>query len=29
MAYFKLTETKKVLEELDGWIRRKLRCILW
>jgi len=29
MAYFKLTETKRVLEELDGWIRRKLRCILW
>ena len=28
-AYFKLTETKRVLEELDGWIRRKLRCILW
>jgi group II intron reverse transcriptase/maturase len=29
MAYFKLTETRKVLEELDGWIRHKLRCILW
>jgi group II intron reverse transcriptase/maturase len=29
MAYFKLTETKQVLEELDGWIRRKLRCMLW
>ena len=29
MAYFKLTQTKKVLEELDGWIRHKLRCILW
>lgn len=29
MVYFKLTETKRVLEELDGWIRRKLRCILW
>jgi group II intron reverse transcriptase/maturase len=28
-AYFKLTETKQVLEELDGWIRHKLRCILW
>lgn len=27
-AYFKLTETKKALEDLDGWIRRKLRCIL-
>ena len=29
MAYFKLTETKRALEEIDGWIRRKLRCILW
>ncbi len=29
MAYFKLTETKQALEVLDGWIRRKLRCILW
>ena len=28
-AYFKLTETKRALEELDGWLRHKLRCILW
>ena len=28
-AYFKLTETRKSLEELDGWIRHRLRCILW
>jgi group II intron reverse transcriptase/maturase len=28
-AYFKLTETKRMLEEIDGWLRRKLRCILW
>jgi RNA-directed DNA polymerase len=28
-AYFKLTETRRMLEELDGWIRHKLRCILW
>jgi group II intron reverse transcriptase/maturase len=28
-AYFKLTETKRALEEMDGWVRRKLRCILW
>jgi RNA-directed DNA polymerase len=28
-AYFKLTQTKRPLEELDGWLRRKLRCILW
>ena len=29
MAYFRLAETKKAVEELDGWIRHKLRCILW
>jgi RNA-directed DNA polymerase len=29
MAYFRLTETKRALEELDGWIRHKLRCMLW
>lgn len=29
ISYFRLTETKRVLEELDGWIRRKLRCQLW
>jgi RNA-directed DNA polymerase len=28
-AYFKLSQSKQCLEELDGWIRRKLRCILW
>jgi group II intron reverse transcriptase/maturase len=28
-AYFRLSETKKALEELDGWLRHKLRCILW
>ncbi len=28
-AYFKLTESRRVLEDLDGWIRRKLRCLLW
>ncbi len=28
-AYFKLTETKRALEDRDGWIRHKLRCILW
>ena len=28
-AYFKLTETKVAVEGLDGWIRRKLRCIQW
>lgn len=29
MSYYRLTEARRVLEELDGWIRRKLRCILW
>lgn len=29
IAYFRLTEGKGVLEELDGWLRRSLRCILW
>lgn len=29
MSYYRLTEVKGVLEELDGWIRRKLRCLLW
>jgi group II intron reverse transcriptase/maturase len=28
-AYFKLAETQRALEERDGWIRHKLRCILW
>jgi RNA-directed DNA polymerase len=28
-AYFKLTQTKRTLEERDGWIRHKLRCVLW
>jgi hypothetical protein len=28
-AYFKLAETKRALEERDGWIRHALRCILW
>jgi RNA-directed DNA polymerase len=29
VAYFRLTEVKGVLEELDGWIRHKLRALLW
>ena len=29
VQYFKLAEVKNVFEELDGWLRRKLRCILW
>ena len=27
--YFRLAEVKGVVEELDGWLRRKFRCILW
>jgi RNA-directed DNA polymerase len=27
--YFRLTQSKGVLEQLDGWIRRRLRCLLW
>ena len=29
IAYFRLVEVKGIFEELDGWVRRKLRCILW
>lgn len=29
MQYFRLAEVKGVFEDLDGWIRRKLRCLLW
>jgi RNA-directed DNA polymerase len=28
-TYFAYSEVKGVFEELDGWIRRKLRCVLW
>ena len=27
--YFRLSEVKGIFEELDKWLRRKLRCILW
>jgi RNA-directed DNA polymerase len=27
--YFRLAQVKGPLEDLDGWLRRKLRCILW
>lgn len=29
MNYFRLSEVKLIFEELDGWIRRNLRCLLW
>jgi RNA-directed DNA polymerase len=28
-GYFKLSQSKRALEELDGWVRRKLRCVIW
>ncbi|KPM67100.1 group II intron reverse transcriptase/maturase [Pseudomonas putida] len=28
-GYFKLSQSKRPLEELDGWIRHKLRCVIW
>ena len=27
--YFRLAQVKGTFEDLDGWLRRKLRCILW
>jgi RNA-directed DNA polymerase len=29
VAYFRLSETKGVFEDLDQWVRRKLRRVLW
>jgi len=29
VQYFKLAEVKGTFEELDGWIRRHLRCLIW
>jgi RNA-directed DNA polymerase len=29
MTYFRLSETKSFAGELDGWVRRRLRCVLW
>ncbi len=28
-SYFRLSEVKHTFEELDQWIRRKLRCTIW
>jgi RNA-directed DNA polymerase len=27
--YFRLSQVKGIFEELDGWLRRHLRCIMW
>lgn len=29
IQYFRLAEVTGVFDELDGWIRRKLRCLIW
>ncbi len=29
VAYFRLSEVRGIFEELDAWLRRKLRAILW
>jgi len=29
IGYFQPTQSKGILEELDGWVRRRLRCLLW
>jgi RNA-directed DNA polymerase len=29
VQYFRLAEVKGVFDELDGWTRRKLRCLIW
>ncbi|WP_317850434.1 group II intron maturase-specific domain-containing protein, partial [Pseudomonas sp. GL-RE-20] len=28
-GYFKLIQSKRAFEELDGWVRHKLRCVIW
>jgi RNA-directed DNA polymerase len=29
VQYYRLAEVKGIFEELDGWLRRKLRCLVW
>src|SRR5262245_20625939 len=29
VGYYRLAEAKGIFEELDGWMRRRLRCVLW
>lgn len=29
VAYFRMSDVRVSFEELDGWLRRKLRCLLW
>nr|AAD16434.1 maturase-related protein [Pseudomonas putida] len=28
-GYFKLSQSKRPLEKMDGWVRHKLRCVIW
>jgi len=28
-SYFSVAETRRVFEDLDEWVRRKLRCMEW
>jgi len=28
-GYFQLSESKQVWKDLDGWLRRRLRCLIW
>ena len=28
-AYYRLTDHETPLKVIDGWVRRKLRCVLW
>jgi len=29
MNYFSLTQSRRPVENLDAWVRRRLRCVLW
>jgi group II intron reverse transcriptase/maturase len=29
MNYFSLSQSRRPIEELDAWVRRKLRCLVW
>lgn len=28
-SYFRLSESRKAWKDLDGWVRRRLRCLIW
>ena len=28
-GYFGFCQTRSVLQDLDSWIRRRLRCVIW